>query len=144
MHQELTRIETTIDTDPALAIGMAKELIETCCRNIADRLELTIATDADMPQLVKATLKALQLVPETISEQAKGAHVIKRILSNLSQISQGPSQLRNLYGIGHGRKSSHRGLNARHARLAVASAAAFVEFAVSTLRERFPDANDRT
>jgi hypothetical protein len=143
MHQELTRIETAIDGDPALAIGMAKELIETCCRHIADHLELAIPAKVDMPELVKATLKALQLVPESISEQAKGAQVIKRILSNLSQISQGLSELRNLYGIGHGRNSSHRGLNARHARLAVASAAAFVEFAVSTFRERFAGADNR-
>jgi hypothetical protein len=145
MHQQLTRIETAIDNgDPALAIGMAKELIETCCRHIADRLELTIVANADMPELVKATLKALQLVPETISEQAKGAQIIRRILSNLSQISQGLSELRNLYGIGHGRNSSYRGLNARHARLAVASAAAFVEFAVWTFQERLPDTDNRT
>lgn len=144
MHQELTRIETAIDEDPALAIGMAKELIETCCRHIAERLELVIAENADMPELVKATSKALRLVPEGISEQAKGVQVIRRILSNLSQISQGLSELRNLYGIGHGRRSSHRGLNARHARLAVASAAAFVEFAVATFRERSPDTDNRT
>ncbi len=110
MHQELSRIEAAIDADPALAIGMAKELIETCCRHIAEGLDLAVTANADMPQLVKSTLKALQLVPEGISEQAKGGQVIKRILSNLSQISQGLSELRNLYGIGHGRNSSHRGL----------------------------------
>jgi hypothetical protein len=137
MHQELARIETAIDTDPPLAIGMAKELVETCCRHIADRLQLEVPPTADMPELVKATLKALQLVPEGISEQAKGAQVIKRILSNLSQISQGLSELRNLYGIGHGRSSSHRGLSPRHARLAVASAAAFVEFTVATFQLRY-------
>jgi Abortive infection C-terminus len=45
-------------------------------------------------------------------------------------------QLRKLYGTGHGRRASHRGLCARHARLAVAAAAALVDFAVATYKVR--------
>ncbi|MDE3029196.1 MAG: abortive infection family protein, partial [Paracoccaceae bacterium] len=37
---------------------------------------------------------------------------------------------------GHGRSSAHRGLTARHARLAVNSASAFVEFVSSTYLAR--------
>jgi hypothetical protein len=75
-------------------------------------------------------------VPENIPESSKGAESIKRTLSSLSQITQGLAELRKLYGTGHGRAASHRGLDARHARLSVASAAAFVEFAVATYKAR--------
>jgi hypothetical protein len=136
MHQEIQRIEAAVDADPALAIGTAKELVETCCKHIAGKLGVTVQPNADMPDIVKPTLKALRLVPEDISEKAKGSQTVKRILSNLSQITQGLAGLRNLYGSGHGRNSLHRGLQPRHARLAVACAAAFVEFATSTFNAR--------
>jgi AbiJ N-terminal domain 3/Abortive infection C-terminus len=136
MHQEIERLEAAIDVDPALAIGTAKEVIETCCKHIAERLALTIPLDADMPQLVKATLTGLQLVPENISEEKKGAQAIKRILGNLAQVTHGLAELRNLYGSGHGRNSSHRGLQPRHARLAVSAAATLVEFLVATFNIR--------
>ncbi len=68
---------------------------------------------------MRATLKELQLVPEEIAEGKKGAEAIKRILGNFAQLTQGLAELRNLYGSGHGRDSSRRGLQPRHARLAV-------------------------
>ncbi len=139
MHQEIERIEAAIDTDPALAIGTAKEMVETCCKHIADALKVELSANPDMPALVKAVLKALRLVPEGIPDAAKGAESIKRTLSSLGQITQGLAELRKLYGTGHGRSSSHRGLNARHARLAVAAAAAFVEFVVATYKARMAE-----
>lgn len=136
MHQELERIEASIDTDPALAIGTAKEMVETCCKHIADGLTVVLPAKPDLPVLVKAVSKALRLVPEGIPEEAKGAEIIRRTLSNLSQITQGLAELRQLYGTGHGRSSAHRGLSTRHARLAVGAAATFVEFAVATYKAR--------
>jgi uncharacterized protein (DUF4415 family) len=136
MHQELSRIEAAIDTDPALAIGTAKEMVETCCKHISDALKLKISANPDMPELTKVVLKALRLVPEDISESAKGAETVKRTLSNLSQVTQGLSELRKLYGTGHGRSTSHKSLSARHARLAVGAAAVFIEFVTATYIER--------
>lgn len=139
MHQELARIEAAIDHDPALAIGTAKEMVESCCKHIADALELKLSANPDMPELTKAVLKALRLVPEDIPESAKGADVVKRTLSNLSQVTQGLSELRKLYGTGHGRSTTHKSLSARHARLAVGAAAAFIEFVTATYVERQAD-----
>ena len=124
---------------PALAIGTAKELIDTCCKHIAERLHLNLPANPDMPVLVKAVLKELKLVPEGISEEAKGYDIIKRTLSNLTHVTQGLAELRNLYGSGHGWSSKHRGLQPRHARLAVATAAAFAEFVVETYRKHVED-----
>jgi hypothetical protein len=136
MHQELTRIEAAIDHDPALAIGTAKEMVETCCKHIAEALQIPLSANPDMPELTKAVMKALGLVPEDIPESAKAKDTIKRTLSNLAQITQGLGELRKHYGTGHGRPASHKGLSARHARLAVNAAAAFVEFLAATYRER--------
>jgi len=136
MFHELQRIESSIDTDPALAIGTAKELVDTCCKHIADRMKITVPVSPDTPELVKAVLKELKLVPEGISDQSKGAEIINKTLCTLSTTTHGLAEIRNLYGTGHGKNSRHRGLQPRHARLAVATAAAFAEFIVETYKER--------
>ncbi|WP_422388089.1 abortive infection family protein [Delftia tsuruhatensis] len=67
-----------------------------------------------------------------IPEAARGADNIRQILRNLSQIAHNLAELRGLYGTGHGRDGQYRGLQPRHARLAVASVVAFVEFVTET------------
>jgi hypothetical protein len=78
----------------------------------------------------------LQLVPDGVSEAAKGAENIKNILRNLTQLTSNLTQLRGLYGTGHGKDGQHRGLQPRHARLAVAAAVAFIDFVSETHRYR--------
>lgn len=136
MFQEIQRIEASVNTDPALAIGTAKELVDTCCKHIADHMGLELPKKPDTPDLVRAVLKGLKLLPEDISDSAKGVDSIRLMLRALTTLMQGLVEVRNLYGTGHGKGSTHKGPQPRHARLAVASAATFVEFIVDTYRER--------
>jgi hypothetical protein len=39
LTEHIQRIEASVETDPALAIGSAKELLETCCDRVATGLE---------------------------------------------------------------------------------------------------------
>ena len=57
-----------------------------------------------------------------------GAKSIKAILGNLKAIAQGVAELRNLYGSGHGKSSSYKGLESRHASLAIGSSTTLVRF----------------
>jgi hypothetical protein len=139
IYQEIQRIDASIDTDPALAIGTAKELVDTCCKHISDRMGLELPKKPDTPDLVRAVLKGLKLLPEDISDSARGADSIRIMLRALTTLTQGLVEVRNLYGTGHGKGSTHKGPQPRHARLAVASAATFVEFIVDTYRDRQKD-----
>jgi len=136
MAKEIERLENGIDRDPALAIGTAKELIETCCKTILTKRGVTFTKSEDLGELTKKVTKELRLVPEGISEEAKGAENIRLVLRNLTQLTNNLAQLRGLYGTGHGRDGNHRGLQPRHARLAVASAVAFIDFVSETYRQR--------
>ena len=136
MRHEIQRLERAIDNDPSLAVGTAKELVETCCKTILNRRKVGYPKGSDLPKLVKLVSTELKLVPEGISEAAKGAEVIRSILRNLATITQGLAELRGLYGTGHGRDGKYRGLGPRHARLAVASAVAFIDFVTDTYHER--------
>jgi hypothetical protein len=103
LKDQIRRIESAIEPDPSLAIGTAKELIETCCKTILAERGKPISGNPDISELTKATLRELKLVPEGVSEEARGRDVIKRILSNLGAIGNGLAELRGLYGTGHGK-----------------------------------------
>lgn len=136
MAKEIQRLEHAIDGDPDLAIGTAKELVETCCKTILGKLGVEFGRSADISDLTKLVVRALKLVPENITDEIRGSENIKHILRNLTAIPNHLAQLRGLYGTGHGRDGSHKGLQPRHARLAVAAAVAFVDFIAETYRDR--------
>jgi hypothetical protein len=136
MQKEIERLENAVDRDPALAIGTAKELVESCCKTVLTKRGVTYAPNADLPTLTKLVAKELGLVPEGITDAAKGAQTIKLILRNLAALTQYLAELRSLYGSGHGRDGRHKGLQPRHARLAVGSAVSFIDFVTETYRER--------
>lgn len=135
LAEQIRRVEASIESDPSLAIGTAKELIETCCRTILAERGKPVAGTPDVSKLTKETLKELKLVPEGISEAVRGADVIKRLLSNLGTIGNGLAELRGLYGTGHGKHGSATGLSARHAKLAVGAAATLAVFLFETHKE---------
>lgn len=136
MHREIERLENAVDRDPALAIGTAKELVESCCKSVLTKRGVTYSANADLPALTKLVARELGLVPDDITDAARGAETIRLILRNLSALTQYLAELRGLYGSGHGRDGKHRGLQPRHARLAVGAAVSFIDFVTETYRER--------
>jgi AbiJ N-terminal domain 3/Abortive infection C-terminus len=134
--QQITRMEAAVQNDPALAIGTAKELVETCCKTILKDRNVPLTGNPDLPQLVKLTIKELELTPHDIPEQPKAADKIKRLQSSLATVVQAISELRNLYGTGHGKDAGTRGLESRHAKLVVGAASTLVVFLIETHRSR--------
>jgi hypothetical protein len=135
MADQIRRMESAIESDPSLAIGTAKELIETCCKTILAERGKPVMGAPDIPALTKETLKELKLVPDGIPDAARGSDVIKRLLSNLGTIGNGLAELRGLYGTGHGKHGKMSGLGPRHAKLAVGAAATLATFLFETHKE---------
>lgn len=138
ISQQLIRMEGAVDTDPELAIGTAKEFVESICKTILDDRKVPHDKKDDLPALVKKTAKELQLTPNDIADTAKAADTIKRMLSNLGTIVQGSAELRNTYGTGRGKSKAQAtsGLKPRHARLAVGAASTLGVFLWETHEER--------
>ncbi len=135
LAEQIRRMESSIEADPSLAIGTAKELIETCCKTILAERGKPVVGTPDVSTLTKDTLRELKLVPEGIPDAARGANVIKRLLSNLGTIGNGLAELRGLYGTGHGKHGTATGLGARHAKLAVGAATTLAIFLFETHKE---------
>jgi hypothetical protein len=134
--QQITRMEAAVLNDPTLAIGTAKELVETCCKTILEARNIEFGRSADLPELIKSTVKVLELAPENIPDSKKAADTIKRLLNNLATITQGIAELRNQYGTGHGKAAGSKGLGSRHAKLAVGAASTLAVFLAKTHNEK--------
>jgi len=128
ISQQITRMEKAIQEDPELAIGTAKELVETICKTILDECDAEYRAKADMPELVSLTLKQLQLLPKDLPARTKTDEALRRAMQSLTSVAQALAELRNLQGTGHGKPAAYRGLRSCHARLAVNAASAVVVF----------------
>jgi len=136
VSQQITRMEAALNDDPELAIGTAKELVETLCKTILTDQKVPHDASLEFPKLVRLTLKELELVPDQVAAQVKGADTIRVLLNNLASISNGLAEIRNLYGTGHGKHAQSKGLQRRHARLAVGAAATLGVFLFETYQEK--------
>lgn len=136
VSRQISRMEGSINSDPELAIGTAKEFLETICKTILLECGQTVASTLDLPKLVREVCKELKLLPNNIPDGAKGADTIKRTLSNLSSVAQGLAEIRGLYGSGHGKHARASGLHSRHAKLAVGAATTLAVFLFETYQER--------
>ncbi|WP_434026806.1 hypothetical protein [[Pseudomonas] boreopolis] len=63
--RQITRMESSIDADPDLSIGTAKELVETVCRTILTQRRIEAPATLDLAQLVKLTAKELRAANKT-------------------------------------------------------------------------------
>lgn len=137
ISQQVTRMEGAADTEPDLAIGTAKEFVESICKTILDERGESYDQKDDLLVLVRKTAKALKLAPDDIPDAARAANTVKRMLMNLATLVQGSAELRNAFGTGHGKsKTQAQRLKPRHARLAVGSAATLGVFLYETHEAR--------
>ena len=132
---QIQRMKESVDVDPSLAIGTAKELIETVCKTILEERDVLITCTPEIPVLTKTLLAELSLVPEGIDDGKRGADLIKAILRSLGTIGNNLGQLRGLYGTGHGKTAKTQALQSRHAKLAIGAAATFITFVFETHQE---------
>ncbi|GAL82704.1 hypothetical protein JCM19274_3842 [Algibacter lectus] len=130
--QQINLMESSIEAAPHISIGLSKELIETCCKSIFEGKKEEYSKEWDLGRLMKETTKLLKLTPHDIPNETKAASSIKQILGSLSSVVQGIAEVRNEYGSGHGKDGNFRGLQPRHAKLAVGSASTLAVYLLET------------
>jgi len=120
-------------------IGASKELVESVSHGALYVLGATPVTDGDFGALTKRTRKELAgriaaASPDTAALEATGV----KLLGGLATIEQGLAEIRNAHGEGHGRRTTAKGLQVRHARLAAEAALAYSRYVVDSLRDLGP------
>jgi hypothetical protein len=136
VSQQITRMESAINSDPELAIGTAKEFVETVCKTILSELGVTYDKDENVPKLVKMTVNELKLVPDELAKAKEAAENVTVLLKNLAAIGHHLAELRNPFGTGHGKIANHARLESKHARLAVGAASTLGVFLFECYRDK--------
>ena len=135
IRKEVKKALESSSSDSMLAIGQAKELVETACKYILRELNVDYS-NKDFPALSKLAREQLGLERNEKKEHIPG---VAKIMSGLSNLVDGMAELRNRYGTGHGKDPSFRKLPIRYGLLAVSAASSYVEF----LLESFEDLKKR-
>jgi hypothetical protein len=126
--QQVRRLLEAVEKDPELAIGTAKEFLETLCKTILAERSVVPPKNEDLPALVRATIKSLTILPPGLAAPAQSEKTLTVLLNNLGSIGQQLAEIRNQFGTGHGRPIQHIGLLRRHAKLAVGAATTLAVF----------------
>lgn len=132
VSHQINLMESSIESAPYQAIGTAKELVEIACKSIFELRQEEYDKNWDLSKLMKETTKLLKLTPDDIPNEARAAKSIRQILGSLSAVVQGIAEVRSEYGSGHGKDSNFKGLQPRHAKLAVGAASTLAIYLLET------------
>lgn len=130
------RMQQSVDADPELAIGSAKELLEAVSRMILEDAGVEPRPTWSAYELFREAARHLDLSVSDVPDERAGAEEIRRVLGGMAAVVTGTAELRNRFGTGHGRPERPSGLGPRHARLAVGASVTLVNFLLATWDER--------
>ena len=136
IRDHLDRIERSLDDDPRLAVGSAKELVESTAKLVLKRSGVEYGKSDDLPSLVAKAHTSLGINAKQVEDSAENAVGIRTLLGAVSRIGVGMAELRNQVGTGHGQAEVPTWVTPRHARLAVGSAHVWCQFVLETLEQR--------
>jgi hypothetical protein len=128
VERQINRMRTSIEKDPELSIGTAKELVESICKTILAQGGNPPKGKDDLPKLIQNTLRQLGILDTHRKDDAKTQDTVRKLLASLSTLVQSAAELRNLHGTGHGKDARTALSSSKYATLAVNSAATIAMF----------------
>lgn len=127
IHLEVQKALDRVIKDPEGAITLARTILESTCKFIADQKQIAYSDETELSTLYKQVAKKLNMSPEQHSEE-----IFKQILGGCSAIVNGLGTLRNKLGDAHGKSSKAVKPSSRHAELAVNLAGTMAIFLLQT------------
>lgn len=120
LGQQVTRLQSSIASDPELSIGTAKEFLESITKTLLSAKGLNWSTSESFPQLVKKLIKALPVVPKGLERSGDTQAALTVIVNNIGSIVDKLAEIRNWHGTGHGKPTETEASLMQHqARFAV-------------------------
>ena len=108
INSQIDIMLANVEHNPNIAIGKAKELIESTAKTILDEMNIEYKKDIDFTPLVKKVIEELDLSASQQDKDKEEGRIAAKILGNVSGVSQSMSELRNAYGDGHGKTNSFK------------------------------------
>lgn len=132
IKNKISLMTEAVSTDTDLAIGAAKELVETICKSILKQSSVEYDEDWNIAKLLKETNNVLDFSPKFAQNPDEAERSIRQILGGISSAIQGITELRNAYGTGHGKDADFVGLESKYAKLIVGAVAEIAIFYLAT------------
>ena len=127
VQNQIDRMQKNIHQDPALAIGTAKELVESISKTILIKLDCEIENNEDLQKLIRQIIE--KIGPLKMTEN-KTDDTIKKTVGALTTLVYCISELRNREGTGHGKAANSSMTETAYVKLAVNSASTLGLFLV--------------
>jgi hypothetical protein len=115
----LKLIQAAIHSQTDLAIGLAKELLETTCHSILLQQGKPIDKDWTVIRLLKETTSSRDFTPRGLPDAGKASTSVRQMLTGLASTVQAITELRNAFGSGHGKAADFKGLEPKYAKFVV-------------------------
>jgi hypothetical protein len=128
VNKQVKLMNQSLKENPHLALGIAKELIETCCKSVLTKENVPFDKDWDILKLVRETNKFIDLIPFEIDNKETTKNAVSKIIGGFSNIVHGITELRNSYGSGHGHSPNFEMLDDLYVKLAVTASSELAIF----------------
>lgn len=132
VQRQITRMKSSIEKDPELAIGTSKEFIETILKTMLEKLGRQYGGE-NLPKLTRVVLN--ELMNRTDGHDVGTSEILKKIDGSLATLIQSVGELRNKHGTGHGGGTEKKILDRKYASLAVNSASTVAYFLLQLYQE---------
>ncbi|WP_405375323.1 abortive infection family protein [Pseudobutyrivibrio sp.] len=136
LDTQIRTMNSLQDDNPTEAIGIAKELIESCCKTIMEERAAPYDNKWQFDRLVSETLNLMGLKAKNVNEENPEIEAVKKMLGSLRAIAESVNQLRNSHGGGHGKPAGFQVLAPKYAHLTVGASSTFVRFLWETHKEQ--------
>ncbi|RYG87829.1 MAG: hypothetical protein EON58_20420 [Alphaproteobacteria bacterium] len=135
---QITRLQQAVLNDPELAIGTAKEFLESVVKTVLQTKGEAWNPSDSFPSLVKQALKVVKVVPDGISRQQETEQAVRVLVNNLGSSVDKLAEIRNWHGSGHGKDAKPVAgevwLAEHHARFAVGVSIQIAQFIFDCLQ----------
>jgi hypothetical protein len=142
-RRDIEAIEANVEAHPHLGLGLARELLQSCCNTIERERGDAIDYDAPLPQRAKKLIDRIMFGFSGHPDQQTIEEHLTALVGSLNGAVRALSQLSNIPGLRHGGDANWTGPARRHAMLlagAVDALSAFLfdSHRAESLAERKP------
>lgn len=135
---QITRLQQAVLNDPELAIGTAKEFLESVVKTVLQAKSEAWNAGDSFPSLVKQALKVVKVVPDGIARQPETEQAVRVLINNLGSSVDKLAEIRNWHGSGHGKDAKPAAgevwLAEHHARFCVGVSIQIAQFIFDCLQ----------
>lgn len=130
LDEQLRRLQQNLE-DPAVLLGVAKDLIEAIGKFVLEEMARLPQGKLNFLSVLALSFEQLRLRPQDTDTDAPGGKQLREIRQHANAIAGSINELRNLQGTGHGR-TLPTGVSAEEARYVIRQATLLAELMLST------------